>query len=187
MSTIQSHESISAYNDFKERINKHRDTFVLTSQFLKDNESIRFEDRYASFWLKNIAEKDLYKFRDISNNIENRGESEDTIDSYTIDNEIVDYMGVVMSLYLFEKNDWALSPKDDDISQSSINFKLLVDFEIMRRKGLISIDGVGKITENDAPKMSLTNEGFIIRDGLKMTDQIVDYIEENLNKNNGEK
>ena len=48
----------------------------------------------------------------------------------------------------------------------------MIDFESMKRKGLISITGEGKITNMSTTSISLTENGKLVKDSLETLDQI---------------
>lgn len=148
---------------------KKCDEFPLTKMFLCEKDNL--VDNSTLTWLSTVSDKTLESLKDFDSNFS-------------------DFVLLSWNLSLFEKNKYDMcdSPKkykingisDEEHTTNTTSLICIIDFESMRRKGLISISGEGKITNMSSTSISLTENGRLVKDSLETLDKISQMmVEEN--------
>jgi hypothetical protein len=151
---------------------KTLDDMPFTTLFLTTKD--QSESNNALSWLSTLDLKTLKELQNYSKKLDS-----DELQEEDLSDDILDFMGLSWAISCFENNIDTNYIDNEEHTKATIGLMLLVDFEIMRRNGLVIVEGSGKISSMDDTRVILTEQGVIVQDGLNTVDKIVDKIVEN--------
>ena len=147
------------------------DDLPLTSLFIGGKDNLK--EKSALSWLKSLTIEQVLDVRDAGVKMNSITEEQAMKGE---DNNSLDFMSLVWVIATFEKNSQIDEINLDAHVKATVAFVVLVDFEIMRRRELVVINGDGKITDLDSTIMTLTDKGQVFQDSLKTVGDIVNLM-----------